>query len=103
MWVQTLARTLSQASAVPNLPGTPTALKDSRDRLNDLAAALHRPIGNTGETAYSVLGRQSLFIGNDCCPPSLKAESLASMSRQDKAALLAAIENYGVILATEGQ
>lgn len=98
-----LARTLSLAGTVPNLPGTPTALKESRDRLNDLAAALHHPIGNTGETAYSVLGRQSLFIGNDCCPPSLKAESLASMSRQAEAALLAAIENYGVILATEGQ
>ncbi len=98
-----LARTLSQAGAVPDLPGTPTALKESRDRLNDLAATLHHPIGNTGETAYSVLGRQSLFIGNDCCPPSLKAESLASMSRQTEAALLAAIEHYGVILATEGQ
>ena len=65
-----LARTLSQASAAPNLPGAPSALKQSRDRLNDLAAALHRPIGNTGETAYSVLGRQALFIGNNCLRPA---------------------------------
>ncbi len=93
-----LARTLSQASAVPGMPGAPTALTESRDRLNDLAAALHRPIGNTGETAYSVLGRQSLFIGNGYPPPSLKAECLASMSRESEAKLLAVIEDYGAIL-----
>jgi hypothetical protein len=93
-----LARTLSQASAVPGMPGAPTALTESRDRLNDLAAALHRPIGNTGETAYSVLGRQSLFIGNGYPPPSLKAECLASMSREAEAKLLAVIEDYGAIL-----
>ena len=98
-----LARTLSQASAVPNLPGAPTALKESRDRLNDLAAALHRPIGTTGETAYSVLGRQSLFIGNGYPPPSLKVESLCSMSREDEAALLKTIEEYGALLAAEGR
>jgi len=101
--LEELKRTLSRASAVPNLPGTPTALRERRDRLNALAAALHRPIGNTGETVYSVLGRQSLFIGNDCRPPSLKVESLASMSREDEADLLRTIESYGAILATDGQ
>ena len=95
-----LARTLSQATAVPGMPGAPTALRESRDRLNDLAAALHRPIGNTGETAYSVLGRQSLFIGNGCPPPSLQAECLASMSREAEIDLLAVIEDYGAILGT---
>lgn len=98
-----LARTLLQASAVPDMPGAPTALTESRNRLNDLAAALHRPIGNTGETAYSVLARQSLFIGNDCPPPSLKAECLASMSREAEANLLAVIEDYGAILGAGEQ
>lgn len=98
-----LARTLSQASAVPNAAGAPTALKESRDRLNKLAAVLHQPIGRTGETIYSVLGRQSLFIGNDYPPPSLKAESLSSMSREIEAGLLTIIDEYGTILATEGR
>jgi hypothetical protein len=98
-----LARTLSQASAVPNLPGAPTALRESRDRLNDLAAALHRPIGTTGETAYSLLGRQSLFIGNGYPPPSLNGECLCSMSREHEAILLTTIEEYGEILAAEGR
>lgn len=98
-----LARTLSQASAVPDLPGPPTALTESRDRLNSLVAALHRFIGNTGETAYSVLGCQSLFMGNGCPPPTLKAECLASMSREAEAKLLAVVEDYGAILGVGEQ
>ena len=89
-----LARTLSQASVVPESPGAPIALRKSRDRLNDLAAALHRRIGTTGETAFSVLGWQSRFIGKGYSPPSLEAESLCSMSRQDETALLTTIEEY---------
>jgi hypothetical protein len=88
---------------VLNLPGAPTALKESRDRLNGLAAALHRPIGTTGERAYTVLGRQCLFIGNGYPPPSLNCESLCSMSREHEAFLLTTIEEYGEILATEGR
>lgn len=98
-----LARTLTRASATPSVPKPPTALRESRDRLNDLASALHRPIGNTGETAFSVLGRQSLFIGNGCPPPSLMGECLASMSRESEAALLATIEEYSITLRAEPQ
>jgi hypothetical protein len=98
-----LARTLSQASSRPSLPGAPIALKETRDRLNDVVRALHRPIGATGETAYSVLGRQSLFIGNGYPPPSLKSESLCSMSLEDEAGLLNIIEEYGALLADEGR
>lgn len=97
-----LARTLSQAGSVPKLPDAPVALRQARDRLNDLAEALHRPIGNTGETAYGVLGRQSLFIGKGCPPPSLNADSVHSMSREDEAALLRTIEQYGAALAANG-
>jgi hypothetical protein len=96
-----LARTLSQAGAVPDPPGPPSALRDSRDRLNDLAAALHRPIGKTGETPYSVLGRQSLFIASGYPPPSLNVEILSALSRDDEAALLKTVEAYGMLLATE--
>jgi hypothetical protein len=92
-----LARTLSQAGAVPDPPGPPSALRDSRDRLNDLAAALHRPIGKTGETPYSVLGRQSLFIASGYPPPSLNVEILSALSRDDEAALLKTVEAYGML------
>ncbi|WP_441238503.1 DUF3320 domain-containing protein [Bradyrhizobium sp. 930_D9_N1_4] len=98
-----LARTLSRAGAVPAVPATPTALRESRDRLNDLARALHRPIGATGETAFSVLGRQSQFIGKGVSPPRLEVESLSSMSRQQEIDLVTTIKEYGAILAEEKQ
>ena len=97
-----LARTLMQAGAVPDMPPPPVALTESRDRLNALATALHQPIGDTGETAYSVLGHQSLFIGNNAPPPSLTAECLSSMSRETESALSATIKDYGAVLAEEG-
>ncbi|MDR3425829.1 DUF3320 domain-containing protein [Silvimonas sp.] len=97
-----LARTLNQASAKPQPPGPPEALKQSRDRLNDLAAALHRPIGNTGETAFSVLGRQSHFIGNGYPAPRLNTEILSSMTREAEANLVAALEEYGTVIESEG-
>ena len=98
-----LAGTLSQASVLAGVPGAPTALRESRDRLNNLAGALHRPIGATGETPYSVLGRQSQFIGKGISPPSLEVASLSSMSRQQEIDLLTTIEEYGTLLAEEGR
>jgi hypothetical protein len=40
-----LARTLTSATAVPNMPGAPTDLTTARDKLNSITEALHRPIG----------------------------------------------------------
>lgn len=97
-----LARTLVQAGAIPDMPGEPTALREARDRLNGIAEALHRQIGATGETAYSVLGRQSRFIGAGFPPPSLEAPELATMSREDEAKLLLNIDRYGTLLDNEG-
>ena len=98
-----LARTIVQAGATPDAPGAPAELRGVRDRLNEIAEALHRQIGTTGETAFSVLGRQSRLIGAECPPPSLDAEALATMSRAEEAGLLAMIKRYGALLATEGR
>lgn len=98
-----LARTIVQAGAMPDMPGDPALLRDARDRLNVLAEVLHRPIGSTGETVYSVLGRQSRFIGAGFAPPSLTGAGLDTMSRADEAALLVTIARYGNLLETEGR
>ncbi|MBS0454459.1 MAG: DUF3320 domain-containing protein [Proteobacteria bacterium] len=89
-----LARTLAQASAVPDLPGDPAELRQARDRLNELAEVLHRPIGATGETPYSVIGRQSRFVGAGHPPPRLDAEALVTMTRKDEDELLVVIARY---------
>lgn len=98
-----LAKTIVQASAIPDMTGDPSDLREARDRLNAIAEILHREIGATGETAYSVLGRQSRFIGAGYPPPRLEADILARMSREDEARLLHTIEQYADLLAAEGR
>jgi hypothetical protein len=97
-----LARTMLAAGALPAVPPPPNALRAARDQLNELAEALHEPIGETGETPFSVLGRQARCIGADCPPPTIDGPELATMRRADEARLLGAIERYGALLGEEG-
>lgn len=97
-----LARTITKAAAVPAMPGPPALLTKVRDQLNVLADVLHRPIGNSGETPYSVLGIQSRFIGLNTPAPTIDGKSLAAMSREQMDELLHTVRRYGELLASEG-
>jgi hypothetical protein len=97
-----LARTLSAAQAIPSRPNDATALTEARDQLNEVAQALHAPIGVSGETAFSVLSRQSRYIGIGAAPPSLDADELATFSAADEKRFCGAIERYGTLLAQVG-
>jgi hypothetical protein len=98
-----LARTLGRAGAIPRLPSAPLLLKATRDRLNALAEELHRPVGKTGETPFSVLGRQSRFISAGHPPPSLRTTSVVEMSLEEERRLLDVIRRYGELLAVDAQ
>ncbi|MBA3512297.1 MAG: DUF3320 domain-containing protein [Sphingomonas sp.] len=97
-----LAYTLNAGLAVPGVPGPPTALREARDRLNQLAEELHRPIGDTGESGFSVLGRQSRFLGMGAPPPTLDGTSFISISREDEAAIADDIRQYVDFVAEMG-
>lgn len=97
-----LARTITQAAAIPGMPGAPHSLTSARDRLNGIAAALHQPIGATGETAFSALSRQVRYIGTDTTPPVIDAAPLLALTRAQEADLIATIERYGAALADKG-
>ncbi len=97
-----LARTISQAAAIPQMPDSPHSLTSIRDRLNSIAEALHEPIGSTGETAFSVLGRQVRYIGMNATPPVIDAGALLKLTRTEEVALVDTIERYGELLADEG-
>lgn len=97
-----LARTLNAAKAIPVAPSGPAELTAARDRLNAIAAALHRPIGTSGETPYSVLGRQARFIGMSAPPPALDGDFLVTMTREEEAALCGLLVDYGAALDTAG-
>lgn len=89
-----LANTLKSGQAVPSIPGPPTALREARDRLNAVADELHRPIGQSGETGFSVLGWQSRFIGAGAPPPQLDGLPFTQLSRSEEAATVTAIGEY---------
>lgn len=97
-----LGRTLAAAGAIPNLPGPPVALKEARDRLNGIASALHSPIGETGETAFTTLARQAYFLGKGVKPPTLQSEALAQMSQAEEDALVDALEKIADLVLDLG-
>lgn len=97
-----LSRTLSAGQAVPAVPQSPEALRISRDRLNKIAGSLHQPVGETGETPFTLLGKQARYLGMGAPTPTLKAAALADMNREEEAKAGQAISNYGERLATAG-
>lgn len=97
-----LGRTLTAASAVPNMPDQPDKLTEARDRLNSIAEALHKNIGESGQTPYSVLSRQSRYLGMGANPPTLKSDSVGTLSNEDETKLVDAIRQIGVLLSDLG-
>jgi hypothetical protein len=89
-----LANTLTSGHSVPALPAPPVALKEARDRLNCLAEELHRPVGNSGETGFSVLGKQVRLIGLGAPPPQLDGEALTAISRAEEEAIAERLRTY---------
>ena len=97
--LQELALTLNAVRAIPKLPGAPLELTGIRDRLNDLSEAIHTPLGLTGESPFTVLARQSRFIGQGATPPQINGETLSSISREDEKRLVSVIEKYAELLS----
>jgi hypothetical protein len=97
-----LGRTLTAAGAVPRVPGPPENLKNARDQLNGIAAALHGPIGNTGETPFAVLATQSRYLGMGIAPPTLQSDAIAHMSREHEEEMVDAIGQIGHLLKALG-
>lgn len=97
-----LARTLANGRAIPAPPGAPTSLRQRRDRLNELSSLVHLPVGDTGETVYSVLGLQAYYMGVGHPAPSLNCPDLCSISRDAELRLLNTISEYGLALQVDG-
>ncbi|RYX80499.1 DUF3320 domain-containing protein [bacterium] len=97
-----IARTLNAAQAIPVMPQAPLALTETRNQLNQIAAALHAPIEETGETPFSVLARQARYIGMDAPPPTFDADVLAKMTRPQERVLSDDLLDYGTLLQVAG-
>ncbi|MET0270624.1 MAG: DUF3320 domain-containing protein [Sphingomonas sp.] len=97
-----LGRTLAVGQAAPSAPPAPEALRAARDRLNTLSDALHAPIGDSGETPYSVLGRQARYLGMGAPMPVLDGRVAGAMTRMEEAAACELIARFGARIATAG-
>jgi hypothetical protein len=96
------ARTLASAQSQPPIPGEPAALTQVRDQLNSITEGLHRPIGKTGETPFSLLARQARFIGAGMPPPNIKIDRLAHLDRSTEDTLCEALEAYSKLVQRAG-
>jgi len=98
-----LGRTLAAGQAVPDMPGEPQDLLAARDRLNADAAALHAPIGASGETAFSLLGIQARFMGAGTPPPRFTSERLSDLTRAQTQNACVLLDDYGRAITKTGR
>jgi len=97
-----IARTLNSAQAIPSVPPPPEQLRETRDRLNLIAEELHRPVGSSGESAFSAVAQQIRFIGSGAPPPKFDSDDLAAMSRGRAERVATAIRSYAAAIADAG-
>ncbi len=97
-----LGRTLSVGQAIPSVPPAPEALRGARDRLNALSEALHAPIGASGETPFSVLGRQARYLGMGAPMPTLDGGAVGAMTREEETAACELVARYGALIEAAG-
>lgn len=97
-----LARTIVAAQAAPPAPSAPVELKATRDRLNDIAEALHQEIGNSGETPFTALSRQARYIGMGAKAPTLLTDRLVELGRSEEDAIARALGEFAAIMEQEG-
>ncbi len=98
-----LDRTLNAARAIPNMPESPTLLKETRDKLNVIATELHEVDDLSGETAFSALAQQVRYKGLGAQPPQLECNNLFEIPKQKAEILSNTINRYSAILAQVGQ
>jgi hypothetical protein len=100
--LEELKRTLNAGEAIPAMPERPDALRKSRDALNAIAQALHAPVGETGETAFSMLSRQARYIGLGAPPPTFASPNLSFMDRAAEQRAVTALARYGAAIKVTG-
>jgi hypothetical protein len=66
-----LGKTIDRGAAVPNVAAEATKLQSIRDRLNEIAAHLHRPVQNSGKTPIELIGRLAYAAGKNEKPPEI--------------------------------
>ncbi len=81
---QELGRTLSMSGRPTPPIADPVRLKDVRDDLNRIAAELHAPVNQAGDTAFEALSAIIGFLNAGTRPPSIPLQGLEKAGRADR-------------------
>jgi hypothetical protein len=97
-----LARTLNAARAIPGMPEPPQKLRETLDKLNGIAGDLHRPVGQSGESAFDAMARQIHFAGQNAPAPTMLADGLADIHADEAKRLGSLIAAFGNAVSDAG-
>lgn len=98
-----LGRTLNAARAIPAMPSQPDELAHVRDRLNEIANELHKPIQPSGESAFRMLAQQVSFIGTGMSPPEWEMAALVEITADGAERIATELRAYGEALNMAGR
>lgn len=97
-----LARTLAAGASAPSPPDPPDALREARDRLNEVADLLHEPVPGYGFTPFRAMAEIARFVGQDAPPPRLACDGLADMDETTRRERADRIAVYADLLTRTG-
>lgn len=97
-----LGRTLGAAATVTQDNNDVIELTKLRDRLNQIAGVLHRPIGQSGITAFKALSTLINLSENGFAPSDIKIANIERWSAQDRQTALSAATELANLVEAGG-
>ena len=101
--LEELAATISNSRSAEESTTDVTALEGARDRLNEIADALHAQTPERDYTPFQVLSELSLFMGRLNRAPRFNAEALEPISEHELGTLSEALVRFSELTEREGQ
>ncbi len=89
-----LGRTLMASATKRDGPNETSRLRQDRDELNRIVDMLHRPSGQSGDSAFQTMSDIVGFIGAEIAPPRIDATGLERMGAEERSECVAAIERF---------
>lgn len=100
--LEELGRTLAAPAAHAGGDGDAGALLDLRDRLNAIAGAMHRPLGDSGLTPFRVLATLVRLEDAGFTPPDFAIDGIDGWSAAQREAALGAAERLAATVERAG-
>ena len=91
---QELGRTLSAGGRAPVAPPPPEALREARDRLNDIVKMLHDDLDGLDYAPFDAIAESVRFIGRGAPPPALLLDGLERLSGSDRQRIAGNVAGY---------